>query len=304
MKRRRNIKYQRTSPKRELFFVVVVLITVLSISVFALKLLETQLLVKDMVRSKIEYEAFREFKISETALIKIEKRVKHMLEKNPSLCNVSLMNEVGYLTFSMMARNYNLIDYGPVDEQTFLRGIGRVAATEAFRKLYLYYKAIITDLECFPVPKLCTADISYSDTWYEFRNYGGKRKHEGSDLMASNNLRGYFPVISITDGIIEKMGWLEQGGYRIGIRSESGAYFYYAHLYSYAPELKQGDGVIAGQLLGFMGDSGYGTEGTIGQFDVHLHLGIYIEATSGEMSINPYWILKILEKYRTEYDYQ
>ena len=104
----------------------------------------------------------------------------------------------------------------------------------------------------------------------------------------------------ITDGIVEKMGWLEQGGYRIGIRSKAGAYFYYAHLDTYAPELKIGDSVTAGQLLGFMGDSGYGSEGTIGQFDVHLHLGIYVPSESCEISVNPYWILRILENCRTQ----
>ena len=289
--------------KRIRLFYIIIFLTVLSITGYTLKLLQTQLLVNKMVISKVDYEAFREFKISETALIKTERCVEHLLNKKPILRNASVMNEAGYLTFSMMARNYDLIKYGPVDEQTFLRGIGRVAETDGFQELYQYCKAILTDLECFPVPKLGEADISYGDTWYGPRSYGGNRKHEGTDLMASNNQRGYFPVISITDGIIEKMGWLEQGGYRIGIRSEMGAYFYYAHLYSYASDLEPGDSVIAGQLLGFMGDSGYGSEGTIGQFDVHLHLGIYVESITGEMSVNPYWILKILEKTRTEYEY-
>lgn len=39
--------------------------------------------------------------------------------------------------------------------------------------------------------------------------------------------------------------------------------------------IKEGDQVQAGEMLGFMGDSGYGEEGTTGQFPVHLHLGIY-----------------------------
>jgi hypothetical protein len=51
-----------------------------------------------------------------------------------------------------------------------------------------------------------------------------------------------------------------------------------------------------------MGDSGYGKEGTVGQFDVHLHLGIYVDADGKEMSVNPYWILKLLEKNRTIYN--
>jgi murein DD-endopeptidase MepM/ murein hydrolase activator NlpD len=50
-----------------------------------------------------------------------------------------------------------------------------------------------------------------------------------------------------------------------------------------------------------MGDSGYGSEGTTGQFPVHLHLGIYVNQESGEMSINPYQVLQILEKNRVTY---
>ena len=64
-----------------------------------------------------------------------------------------------------------------------------------------------------------------------------------------------------------------------------GRIFYYAHLDSYA-NLKVGDQVKAGQLLGFMGDTGYGEAGTKGMFPVHLHLGIYIYPDGTEMSIN------------------
>ena len=42
--------------------------------------------------------------------------------------------------------------------------------------------------------------------------------------------RGLFPVLSMTDGVVEKKGWLPQGGYRLGIRSDGGIYYYYAHL--------------------------------------------------------------------------
>ena len=45
-----------------------------------------------------------------------------------------------------------------------------------------------------------------------------------------------------------------------------------------------------------MGDSGYGEEGTVGKFDVHLHMGIYLNDEKGEeFSINSYWIMKYLE---------
>lgn len=101
----------------------------------------------------------------------------------------------------------------------------------------------------------------------------------------------------MADGSVEAVGWLPLGGYRIGIRSPSGGYFYYAHLSSYERDWKEGDSIKAGEILGFMGDTGYGSEGTKGKFPVHLHLGIYIQTPySREMSVNPYWVLKAVQK--------
>ena len=67
--------------------------------------------------------------------------------------------------------------------------------------------------------------------------------------------------------------------------------------------MKVGDQVKAGQLLGFMGDTGYGEAGTKGMFPVHLHLGIYIYPDGTEMSINPYAILKYAEQKKLRYRY-
>ncbi len=162
--------------------------------------------------------------------------------------------------------------------------------------------AVWEDLKYFPVP-LCETDdtlaTSFENSWKFARNFGGERQHEGTDIMALVNERGRYPIISMTDGTVEKIGWLRLGGYRIGIRSPSGGYYYYAHLYDYAKDFQEGDEVKAGELLGFMGDSGYGEEGTIGQFAVHLHVGIYVDDENGEeMSLNPYWALKWLESQR------
>lgn len=158
-------------------------------------------------------------------------------------------------------------------------------------------EAIWNDVKYFPVAQFTNQSnkkISYVNTWMAERTYGGERGHEGTDIMAGVNQRGLYPIVSMTDGIVSKKGWLKKGGYRIGIQSPSGAYFYYAHLESYA-DLNEGDEVRAGDILGFMGDSGYGPEGTRGQFAVHLHLGIYIYPYGKEMSINPYWVLRYIE---------
>ncbi len=175
-------------------------------------------------------------------------------------------------------------------------------------ELYELYENIWKDLVYFPIPESTEneeAVVSYENSWMFERTYGGTYGHEGTDLMAGLQEPGYYPVVSISDGVVEKVGWLEKGGWRIGIRSIHDVYFYYAHLDSYAEEWKPGDVVQAGQLLGFMGDTGYGkTAGTRGKFPVHLHLGIYIRTEEiPELAVNPYWFLKYLEENRQCYAY-
>lgn len=169
---------------------------------------------------------------------------------------------------------------------------------EEYAALAESYQAIWDDVKYFPAPE----GMSYENSWMYRRTYGGERGHEGTDLMPPKNRSGYYPVYSMTDGTVEKMGWLPKGGWRIGIRSPRGAYFYYAHLDSYGEGISEGDEIRAGQLLGYMGDTGYGEEGTRGQFDVHLHLGIYIKTKRfKEISVNPYWVLRSMEDHKLKY---
>ena len=105
--------------------------------------------------------------------------------------------------------------------------------------------ALWNDIRYFPVPespKHPQYQVSFVDSWMGERTYGGKRGHEGCDLMASKDIPGLYPVVSMTDGVVSARGWLEKGGYRIGITAPSGAYFYYAHLDSYG-SYQEGDEV-------------------------------------------------------------
>lgn len=170
--------------------------------------------------------------------------------------------------------------------------------------------AVKKDMVYFPVPESSydagKFSVSFGDSWMEGRSFGGKRSHEGCDIMAAVNQRGHYPIVSISDGRVEQMGWLKLGGYRIGIRSAHGVYFYYAHLSDYAPDLAVGDEVKAGELLGFMGDTGYSEkEGTTGFFPVHLHVGIYLKDEDGEeKSYNPYPFLAKLEERKLKYSFE
>lgn len=187
----------------------------------------------------------------------------------------------------------------------------RIPSEQSERDAFSIYQetmeSVWGELVYFPVPDSSVneeATTAFENTWMAERTYGGKRSHEGIDVMASIEEAGYYPVVSMTDGAIEQIGWLEKGGYRIGVRSLEGNYYYYAHLHSYAREWEKGDTIQAGEILGYMGDTGYGSEGTTGQFPVHLHVGVYVPlGADQEMAINPYWMLCYLEDKKLKYAY-
>lgn len=154
---------------------------------------------------------------------------------------------------------------------------------------------IIMDIKCFPISKKYREQINFEDSYGSYRDNGS---HEGCDIMHNDNIAGDIPIISATDGTVTNIGWLYLGGYRVGITSGNGIYYYYAHFDSCAPGLYVGKEVKAGEFLGFMGNTGEGEEGTKGMFPVHLHFGIYIEDKKGnESTVNPYpYLLKINEE--------
>lgn len=155
-------------------------------------------------------------------------------------------------------------------------------------------KKIVKDLKCFPISIQYKENIQFEDSFGAYRENGG---HAGCDLMYDENTPGVVPVISATDGTITNLGWLYLGGYRVGITSDNGIYYYYAHFDSCASGLYVGKPIRAGEFLGFMGNTGEGEEGTEGKFPVHLHFGIYIKDEKGnEETVNPYqYLMKINE---------
>ena len=202
---------------------------------------------------------------------------------------------------------------GDLRERTSLNmlqeaGIPRESFREAgiSRKDALLYIGFWKDLEYFPLafPREGEEIFSFEDGWGDKRSYGGERFHEGCDIFGSQSLTDYYPVVSMTDGMVEQVGWLPLGGWRIGVRSPGGGYFYYAHLSSYGQDFQKGDPVKAGEVLGFLGDSGYGPEGTTGMFAPHLHLGIYVETEENpEYALNPYPVLQFLQEKQKIFSY-
>lgn len=196
---------------------------------------------------------------------------------------------------------------GLIGEIEFLESKSKLwAEEENYEEQENIVNAIWQDIQYFPIPISLTktsATVSYVDSWGFSRSYGGERLHEGCDIMGDIDQPGLYPILSITDGIVTNKGWLEKGGYRIGITAPSGGYFYYAHLDSYV-DVEVGDSIYAGQIIGYMGDSGYGEEGTTGMFATHLHLGIYLYIDDTEYAVNPYNVLRYLDNKRLYFDYE
>lgn len=157
-------------------------------------------------------------------------------------------------------------------------------------KLFKHYDSIDLDSHTFPVA--LGYNYSYRGTWGANRGWGGRRIHEGTDVFADYST----PVLSASYGVVEVMGWNQFGGWRVGIRDNHNSYHYYAHLAYYNKGLKVGDIVEPGQVIGYVGSTGYGKEGTSGKFPPHLHYGIYKFDGRNEWAFDPYPSLLQWEK--------
>jgi len=105
---------------------------------------------------------------------------------------------------------------------------------------------------------------SYSDT------YGAARAvvtwHHGVDIFAPLGA----PLLAVADGTVFSVGWNNIGGYRFWLRDRSGNQFYYAHLSAFSPLAVNGNEVKAGQVIGFIGNTGV-AQGT----PYHVHFEIH-----------------------------
>jgi len=95
--------------------------------------------------------------------------------------------------------------------------------------------------------------------------YGTIRPHYGVDFVAPYGT----PVRAAGDGRVTYVGWKGDNGRLVSIRHNGVYRTAYAHLSRYAKNIKRGDWVRQGQVIGYVGNSGSST-GT------HLHYGLYV----------------------------
>lgn len=145
--------------------------------------------------------------------------------------------------------------------------------------------------------------FSHSDDFCAARDFGFKRRHLGHDLFGTVGT----PVINVETCVVEALGWNRYGGWRVGMRSLDGRrYYYYAHLRSghpYAEGLAEGQLVYAGDVIGYMGMTGYSEQEDFnGMQRPHLHFGIQLifdENSKQEIWIDTYELVKFLCRHRS-----
>ena len=147
-------------------------------------------------------------------------------------------------------------------------------------------------------------DYTHYDDFGVSRSYGYKRRHLGHDMMGLTGT----PIMAVESGVVEALGWNQYGGWRIGIRSFDGKrYYYYAHLrqnYPYAEGLAEGSVVTAGDVIGYMGHTGYSTTENVNNIKiVHLHWGLQLifdesqKEGNNEIWIDVYPLTRFLAKH-------
>lgn len=139
------------------------------------------------------------------------------------------------------------------------------------------------------------------------RSYGYRREHLGHDMMGQTGT----PVVSVESGYVSAMGWNQYGGWRLGISSFDGKrYYYYAHLrqnFPYCKSLEVGSIVQAGDVIGYMGRTGYSAKENVNNIDTtHLHFGLQLifdesqREGNHEIWVDVYELVKFLYKNQSE----
>ncbi|MCL1593349.1 MAG: peptidoglycan DD-metalloendopeptidase family protein [Actinomycetia bacterium] len=113
---------------------------------------------------------------------------------------------------------------------------------------------------------------SFIDSW-GFARSGGRR-HKGVDMFAPRNR----PLQAVVDGRI-KLSSNSLGGFTVHLYSDNGTVYYYAHLESQAAELRSGQRVTKGTVVGFVGNSGNAR-----YTSTHVHF----EIRPNGKAVNPY----------------
>ena len=128
------------------------------------------------------------------------------------------------------------------------------------------------------------AGATYGDTYGGFRGDVPGNWHHGDDIFAPLGT----PVVAVADGSLNRVGWQRLGGWRLWVRDGMRNQFYYAHLSGYSPLALHSKRVKAGDVLGFIGNTGdaFTTPPHL-HFEIHPHQLLRLKY-NGAVNPTPY----------------
>ena len=121
----------------------------------------------------------------------------------------------------------------------------------------------------------------YIDSWLAPRS--GGRQHQGIDIFAAAGTN----LFAVERGVIANMGNNSLGGIKLWLHGESGTTYYYAHLLRFAPGISEGMVVEAGDVVGFVGNTG-----NAATTPSHLHFEIH---PNNGPAVNPTPLLRVVD---------
>ncbi len=312
---------------------ILILAAVILISSFSLTFLQKSTAtagakteVKPQADAKKDFIKWVDFKVTDTAMQKAMKYDVESYGKTPHLDWIELLAVLGAKYGGDFAR-FKTADLDSLAKR--LTDGERIEDITSDMKYYAYYKQAYTavlgeyvgeyeiqekgedgelvytkkyGLKAFsPIAK--NYGYSHFDDFGAARSYGYKRKHLGHDMMGNVGT----PIVAIESGTVEAIGWNRYGGWRLGIRSfDKKRYYYYAHLrknHPYPKDLSIGHTVKAGDVIGYLGMTGYSTKENTNNIDTpHLHMGIQLifdesqKDGNGEIWISCYELSKFLSR--------
>lgn len=125
---------------------------------------------------------------------------------------------------------------------------------------------------------------SFADTFGAPRMFGTAyaHLHQGTDVFATSGT----PLVAVERGVLIKVGTDVLGGTKLWLVGASGTRYYYAHLSAFAPGVSEGLVVSAGDVVGYVGNSGNAIS-----TPAHVHFEVH---PNGGAAVNPYPLLRIV----------
>lgn len=167
-----------------------------------------------------------------------------------------------------------------LDERTRAVTVAGEVLADRLKELQAFEAGAQAYIDGFVFP--VAGDVEFIDSWGYPRMTGtaSAHWHQGTDVFAAHGT----PLIASENGVLSGIGVGSLGGNKLWVNGDSGTEYYYAHLAAFAPGIANGQRVRAGEVVGYVGDTG-NAKGT----SPHLHFEIH---PGGVGPVNPYPILK------------